>query len=92
MHILLRFRCSLSSSVRRFRVSDGDIGVAVTGDNNQVVLTRPVRSAYWEQVRRIAPRELIDRDRELTDLAAFWARPRSSCSGSGPDDARYAVA
>ncbi|MGN9759294.1 hypothetical protein [Streptomyces sp. SD31] len=56
---------------RQSVAAGGDIGVAVTGDNNQVVLARPVRSAYWEQVRRIAPRELIGRGRELTDLAAF---------------------
>ncbi|MFE6175754.1 hypothetical protein [Streptomyces sp. NPDC056464] len=49
----------------------GDIGVAVTGDDNQIVLAPAVRSAYWEQVRRIAPFELVDRDRELDDLAAF---------------------
>lgn len=51
-----------------------DIGVAVTGDHNQVVLApmAPMaRSAYREQVRRIAPSELIDRDHELSDLAAF---------------------
>lgn len=49
----------------------GDIGVAVTGDNNQVLLAPAVRSAYWEQVRRIAPAELVDREAELKDLAAF---------------------
>lgn len=48
-----------------------DIGVAVTGDNNQVLLASPVRSAYWEQVRRIAPPELMGRDAELRELADF---------------------
>ncbi|MEU6377623.1 hypothetical protein [Streptomyces sp. NPDC046909] len=54
-----------------------DIGVAVTGDHNKVVVhpmtaTAPMaRSAYREQVRRIAPRELIDRDHELAELADF---------------------
>lgn len=59
--------------------AERDIGVAITGDHNQVVLAPGVRSAYWEQVRRIAPPELIDRDRELTDLAAFCA------ADSGPE-------
>jgi tetratricopeptide (TPR) repeat protein len=51
-----------------------DIGVAITGDHNQVVLgsmAPMARSAYQEQVRRLAPRELLDRDDELADLAAF---------------------
>ena len=49
----------------------GDIVVAVTGDNSRVVLSSPVRSAYWEQVRRIAPAELIGREQELAALASF---------------------
>ncbi|MEU3849803.1 hypothetical protein [Streptomyces sp. NPDC029554] len=49
----------------------GDIGVAVTGDNSRVVLTPSVRSAYREQVRRIPPAELVGRERELAELAAF---------------------
>ncbi|MBG0853112.1 hypothetical protein I2W78_14955 [Streptomyces spinoverrucosus] len=49
----------------------GDIGVAVTGDHNQIHIASPVRSAYWEHVRRIAPRELVGRDEELHDLAHF---------------------
>ncbi|MGI5457165.1 hypothetical protein ACQEWB_29175 [Streptomyces sp. CA-249302] len=49
----------------------GGIGTAITGDNNQVLLAPAVRSAYWEQVRRIAPAELLDREAELTDLADF---------------------
>ena len=36
----------------------------------------PVRSAYLEQVSRIAPVELRERDRELAELAEF-------CTGSG---------
>jgi hypothetical protein len=38
-----------------------------------------VRSAYLEQVRRIAPVQLHDRDKELAELAAFCAAP-----GQGP--------
>ncbi|MET9373070.1 hypothetical protein ABZX98_02790 [Streptomyces sp. NPDC002992] len=49
----------------------GDAGVVVTGDHNQVVTAPPVRSAYWEQVRRIAPAELVDREEELAALSAF---------------------
>ncbi|KOU57950.1 hypothetical protein ADK57_37225 [Streptomyces sp. MMG1533] len=48
-----------------------DIEVAVTGDHNSVLLAPPVRSAYWEQVRRIAPPELVGRERESADLTAF---------------------
>jgi thioredoxin-like negative regulator of GroEL len=49
----------------------GDIAVAVTGDHNHVLLTPPVRSAYWEQVRRIAPPRLVDREEESAELSAF---------------------
>jgi len=49
----------------------GDIGVAITGDHNQLVLPPVVRSAYWEQVRRIAPPELLGRETELAALTAF---------------------
>ncbi|MFF7164768.1 hypothetical protein ACFZBP_25980 [Streptomyces sp. NPDC008086] len=48
-----------------------DVGVAVTGDHNHILLAPAVRSAYWEQVRRIAPPELVGRAAELADLAAF---------------------
>lgn len=48
-----------------------DVGVAVTGDHNRLLFTRQVRSAYWEQVRRIAPAELVGRERELAELTAF---------------------
>lgn len=49
----------------------GDIGLAVTGDNNSLVLRPAVRSAYWEQVRRIAPVEIMGRESELEELARF---------------------
>ncbi|GGT61140.1 hypothetical protein [Streptomyces purpureus] len=56
-----------------------DAGVVVTGDHNHLTLAPPpVRSAYAEQVRRIAPPELIGRERELAELAAFCL------AGSGP--------
>ena len=35
----------------------------------------PIRSAYLEQVRRIAPAELLGRDDELAELAAFCTDP-----------------
>ncbi|MET9432879.1 hypothetical protein [Streptomyces sp. NPDC006551] len=57
---------------KRSVVVGGDAGIVVTGDHNQLVTAvPPVRSAYWEQVRRIAPVELVDRERELASLAAF---------------------
>src|SRR5215470_5254751 len=44
------------------------------------VQARPVvRSAYLEQVKRIAPEQLHDRDSELAELAAFCTEP-----GRGP--------
>ncbi|WCD98881.1 hypothetical protein PGH47_25740 [Streptomyces sp. HUAS 31] len=48
--------------------------MAVTGDHNQIVIAPAVRSAYWEQVRRIVPAELVDRQAELSDLAEFCTR------------------
>ncbi|MFJ6351291.1 hypothetical protein ACIQKB_17655 [Streptomyces sp. NPDC092046] len=52
---------------------DNDSGIVVVGDGNRVVVGAPppVRSAYWEQVRRLAPAELCDREVELAELAAF---------------------
>ncbi|MGW1807992.1 hypothetical protein [Streptomyces sp. NPDC002078] len=49
----------------------GHIGVAVTGDHNRVVLARPVRSAYLEQVRRVVPPQIIGREAELGQLWDF---------------------
>ncbi|MFF5708713.1 hypothetical protein [Streptomyces sp. NPDC012756] len=48
-------------------------GVVVIGEGNRVVnvVVPPVRSVYGEQVRRIAPGELLDREEELAELAAF---------------------
>ncbi|MEU2074084.1 hypothetical protein [Streptomyces sp. NPDC013489] len=52
---------------------DNEAGVVVIGDGNQVGFGTgtTVRSAYREQVRRIAPPELIGREDELAELAAF---------------------
>ncbi|MFZ4300436.1 hypothetical protein ACOZE3_21305 [Streptomyces cinereoruber] len=52
---------------------DNEAGVVVIGDGNNVVSgTVPaVRSAYREQVRRIAPPELVGREEELAELAEF---------------------
>ncbi|MFJ3581579.1 hypothetical protein ACIPPS_04960 [Streptomyces sp. NPDC090127] len=56
----------------------GDAGIVVTGSHNQVVTASPVRSAYGQQVRRLAPEELVGRDAELAALTDF-------CTGrSGP--------
>lgn len=47
-------------------------GVAVTGVvHGNVFAGAPVRSRYEEQVRRIAPRQLLDREEELAELASF---------------------
>jgi tetratricopeptide (TPR) repeat protein len=58
-----------------------DIGWAVTGNHNQVLLAPPVRSAYREQISRIAPGELLGREAELAELAAFCT------ADSGPSHA-----
>ncbi|MFF0472276.1 hypothetical protein [Streptomyces sp. NPDC004284] len=52
---------------------DNRTGVVVIGDGNQVVqgAVPMVRSAYREQVRRIAPPELVHREAELSQLADF---------------------
>ncbi|MFB8078427.1 hypothetical protein [Streptomyces sp. NPDC056013] len=52
---------------------DNEAGVVVIGDGNQVGFGTgtTVRSAYREQVRRIAPPELVGREGELAELAAF---------------------
>ncbi|MEV7373481.1 hypothetical protein AB0O51_21735 [Streptomyces sp. NPDC090301] len=52
---------------------DNEAGVVVIGDGNQVGFGTGarVRSAYREQVRRIAPPELVGREAELAELAAF---------------------
>ncbi|KQX59118.1 MULTISPECIES: hypothetical protein [unclassified Streptomyces] len=52
---------------------DNGPGVVVIGDGNRVVNGTPpaVRSAYREQVRRIAPPELVGREAELVELAEF---------------------
>ncbi|MEV0170709.1 hypothetical protein AB0I00_06220 [Streptomyces sp. NPDC050803] len=64
----------------------GDIGVAVTGDANRITLAPEVRSAYWEQVRRIAPPELCGREPELSALTAFCT------TDSGPSYAWWRAA
>ncbi|MBD0839162.1 hypothetical protein [Streptomyces sp. TRM68416] len=64
---------------KRSVAAGGDIGVAVTGDHNTVLLAPAVRSAYREQVQRIAPPELLGREDELAALAAFCT------AESGPD-------
>ncbi|WP_406061319.1 hypothetical protein OG462_26545 [Streptomyces sp. NBC_01077] len=52
---------------------ENDAGIVVIGDGNRVVAAPvpEVRSAYREQVRRIAPPELVGRERELAELAEF---------------------
>ncbi|WP_030209097.1 hypothetical protein [Streptomyces bikiniensis] len=54
---------------------DNEAGVVVIGDGNTVGFGTgagaAVRSAYREQVRRIAPPELVGREEELAELAEF---------------------
>lgn len=55
----------------------GDVGEGariIQGDHNVVVEPNVVRSAYLQQVRRIAPDELLDRNAELSELSAFCTR------------------
>ncbi len=54
---------------------DNEAGVVVIGDGNTVGFGTgtgtAVRSAYREQVRRIAPPELVGREEESAELAEF---------------------
>jgi hypothetical protein len=50
-------------------------GVLQVGRDLVVGRGPAARSAYREQVRRIAPKELLDRERELAELAAFCTHP-----------------
>ncbi|KOX22839.1 MULTISPECIES: hypothetical protein [unclassified Streptomyces] len=66
---------------------DNEAGVVVMGDGNRVGFGTgtgaEVRSAYREQVRRIAPPELVGREEELAEPAEFcrtgggWRRWRA---------------
>ncbi|MDX2559885.1 hypothetical protein PV371_09505 [Streptomyces sp. TX20-6-3] len=57
---------------RSVTVDNGE-GIVVVGSHNRITVGagEAVRSAYREQVRRIAPPELVGRDEELAELAAF---------------------
>ncbi|MFF8838497.1 hypothetical protein [Streptomyces sp. NPDC015130] len=52
---------------------DNRSGIVVIGDGNRIGSPEPavVRSGYHQQVRRIAPAELVGRTAELAELAAF---------------------
>jgi len=53
-------------------------GIAVSGYVSSIAITHAgpvVRSAYLEQVRRIAPERVIDREEELAELASFCTEP-----------------
>ena len=49
----------------------------VTQHHGAVPTPAPARSAYLEQVRRIAPLKLEDRDAELSELARFCVEPNA---------------
>ncbi|WP_395362700.1 hypothetical protein ACHGLA_22265 [Streptomyces sp. YH02] len=57
---------------RSVTVDNGE-GIVVVGSHNRITVGagEAVRSAYREQVRRMAPPELVGRERELTELAEF---------------------
>ena len=62
---------------RRTRPVDAEVGGApVVGSDS--VGGPVVRSAYLQQVRRIAPQELTGRETELAELAEFCSQPRGS--------------
>jgi hypothetical protein len=66
------------TTVRRVG-SPGDLELflfqALTDANGQASESTVVRSAYLEQVKRIAPAQLHDRDSELEELTAFCTEP-----------------
>ncbi len=56
----------------------GNLDVFTTSpavDDRRDQLRSRVRSAYGEQIRRIAPSQLVAREQELTELADFCTRP-----------------
>ncbi|MFE4311306.1 hypothetical protein ACFRR6_35220 [Streptomyces sp. NPDC056891] len=57
---------------RPVTVDNGE-GIVVVGSHNRITVGagEAVRSAYREQVRRIAPPELVGREEESAELAAF---------------------
>src|SRR5262249_36556548 len=61
-------------------VGDNLVQIQSVEGNVTVQATQGVRSAYLEQVRRIAPPDLRDRDGELAELAAFCTEPRQGPS------------
>ncbi|MEV4015634.1 hypothetical protein AB0J35_34535 [Nonomuraea angiospora] len=63
-----------STTKRTGAATAGSGGVAVTGTvHGGITMGSPpvARSAYWQQVRRIAPARLLRRDEELAELAEF---------------------
>ncbi|MFC6064403.1 hypothetical protein [Streptomyces ochraceiscleroticus] len=70
-----------TASGERSAAAGGSLGFANTGDHNLIQVGQVVtdgaapaaRSAYWEQVSRIAPETLVERDRELEELIQFCA-------------------
>ncbi|WP_431919583.1 hypothetical protein [Nonomuraea jabiensis] len=63
-----------STTKRTGAATAGSGGVAVTGTvHGDITMGSPpvARSAYWQQVRRIAPARLLCRDEELAELAEF---------------------
>ncbi|MEV6040879.1 hypothetical protein AB0L65_57915 [Nonomuraea sp. NPDC052116] len=63
-----------STTKRTGAATAGSGGVAVTGTvHGDITMGSPpvARSAYWQQVRRIAPARLLGRDEELAELAEF---------------------
>ena len=64
----------LVSSVKKSGPAMAPAGIAISGSqfgNNYMVAAPAARSAYVQQVRRIAPAELAGRQEELAELGAF---------------------
>lgn len=57
---------------------DGEGGVINLNGDVNLLSGMPVETRYRQQVRRIAPQRLIDRDTELTELATFCTSPSSA--------------
>ncbi len=78
-----------TASGERSAAAGGSLGFANTGDHNLIQVGQvvtygavpPARSAYWEQVRRIAPETLLEREREVEELARFCTAEDASSYG-----------
>ena len=62
----------------RLSAQDGGIVIGYIGNLTQSLSAPSVQSGYIEQVRRIAPNDLVKREAELAQLAAFCSNEQGA--------------